>query len=120
VILGILEERPRHSHIAFMKFSARLAILRQNPVVRYGLLVLGCLLMLAAPLAGLLPGPGGIFVFAIGLGLALRNSIWAKRRYVSFKKQQPKIGGWADWGMRRPSAKRRGDAAKQTKRERKD
>jgi hypothetical protein len=68
--------------------------------------------MVAAPLAGVLPGPGGIIVFAIGLGLTLRNSAWARRRYVNFKKRFPKSGDLADWGMRRASRKRRADRAK--------
>jgi hypothetical protein len=90
-----------------MSFRSRFAVWRQNPVVRYGLLVIGVLLIVVSPLAGLLPGPGGIFVFALGLGLTLQNSMWARRRYVALKRKQPKIGGWADWGLRRASARRR-------------
>jgi hypothetical protein len=95
-----------------MTFRERYTVLMQSPAVRLTLFILGCLMMLAAPVAGILPGPGGIFVFAIGLGLALRSSIWAKRRYVELKKKQPKLGGWADWGLRRQSAKRRDAIAK--------
>ena len=65
------------------------------------------LLILLSPLAGIIPGPGGIFVFAIGLAMVLKTSMWAKRRYVHFKRWQPKAGRWADWGLRRQSAKRR-------------
>jgi hypothetical protein len=83
------------------------------PAVRIGLFVLGCLLMLLSPLVGALPGPGGIFVFAAGLGLALKYSEWAKRRYVRFKRKQPKAGHFADWGLRRPSARRRAEIRKQ-------
>jgi hypothetical protein len=90
-----------------MSFKAAYARWMQNPAVRLGLFILGCLLMIIAPIAGLLPGPGGIFLFAIGLGLALRSSIWAKRHYVRLKRQQPKLGSWADWGLRRKSAQRR-------------
>lgn len=87
--------------------------LGRSPTYRLTMFVVGCLLMLlVAPLVGALPGPGGIFVFAIGLGLALRSSLWAKRRYVVFKRMQPKIGHWADWGLRRKSAKRRIERAK--------
>lgn len=71
------------------------------------MLALGMILMIVSPLAGVLPGPGGIFVFAIGLALVLRTSMWAKRRYVHFKRWQPIAGRWADWGLRRRSAKRR-------------
>ena len=68
---------------------------------------LGILLMLVSPAAGVLPGPGGLFVFAAGLTLTLRYSEWAKRRYVRFKRQHPNKGAWADWGLRRRSAQRR-------------
>ena len=98
-----------------MSFRDRLASWRQNPLVRYSLLALGVLFLIITPLLGPLPGPGGVFTFAIGAGLVLRNSMWARRRYVSLKKAQPRIGGWADWGLRRESAKRRQAAAKRQK-----
>ncbi|MCW3797297.1 hypothetical protein OMW55_05680 [Sphingomonas sp. BN140010] len=75
--------------------------------VRLILFALGLLLMIATPAVAILPGPGGIFVFAAGLALALRNSDWAKRRYVHFKRWQPRAGRWADWGLRRGSHQRR-------------
>ena len=71
------------------------------------MLVLGWLLLALTPVVGVLPGPGGIFLFALGLGLVLRNSLWAKRRYVRFKRRWPRSGGWADRGLRRASARRR-------------
>ncbi len=79
----------------------------RNPLVRTGLFSLGVLLILASPLVGAIPGPGGVIVFAFGLGLVLKYSEWAKRQYVRFKKAHPNKGRWADWGMRRPSARRR-------------
>jgi hypothetical protein len=75
--------------------------------VRAGLVVLGCLLIVATPVVGALPGPGGVFVFAAGLTLVLRYSDWAKKKYVHLKRRHPKKGAWADWGLRRGSAKRR-------------
>ena len=39
--------------------------------------------------------------------MVLKTSMWAKRRYVRFKRWQPKVGRWADWGLRRRSALRR-------------
>ena len=36
--------------------------------------------------------------------MVLKTSMWAKRRYVRFKRWQPKAGGWADWALRRRSA----------------
>jgi hypothetical protein len=87
--------------------------LGRNETVRTALFVLGCLLILSAPLVGFLPGPGGVIVAAAGLSLALKNSAWAKRRYVHFKKRWPRYGGWCDWGMRRKSARRRQALAKE-------
>ena len=78
-----------------------------HPVVEWSIFAVGVLLMLASIPVGALPGPGGIFVFAAGLALVLKTSMWAKRHYVKFKRWQPKVGRWADWGMRRRSAKRR-------------
>jgi hypothetical protein len=78
-----------------------------HPVVEWSIFVVGVVLMVLSPLAGVVPGPGGIFVFAIGLAMVLKTSMWAKRRYVLFKRWQPKAGRWADWGLRRRSARRR-------------
>jgi len=74
---------------------------------RLSLFILGILLMILTPFVAILPGPGGIFVFGAGLALTLRNSDWAKRRYVAFKRWQPRAGAWADWGLRRGSHLRR-------------
>lgn len=89
----------------------------QMPAVRTGLMVLGLLLMLVSPAAGIIPGPGGIIVFGAGLGLTLKYSEWAKRQYVQFKRKHPNKGRWADWGLRRPSAKRREELRKARKAE---
>ena len=78
-----------------------------HPVVEWSIFVVGVILIILSPVAGVIPGPGGIFVFAIGLAMVLKTSMWAKRRYVHFKRWQPKAGRWADWGLRRRSAKRR-------------
>jgi len=83
-----------------------------HPAVEWTIFILGVILILLSPLAGIIPGPGGVFIFAIGLALVLKTSMWAKRRYVRFKKQQPKAGQWADWGLRRRSAKRREEIRK--------
>ncbi len=77
------------------------------PLVRQALFLLGCLLILLSPFVGAIPGPGGVVVFAAGLGLVLKYSEWAKRHYVRFKRRHPNKGRWADWGMRRASARRR-------------
>jgi hypothetical protein len=85
----------------------------QIPAVRIVLVVLGFILMALTPVVGPLPGPGGIIVFAAGLSLVLKYSEWAKRYYVRFKKKHPKKGQWADWGLRRRSARRRAELQKQ-------
>jgi hypothetical protein len=79
----------------------------QIPIVRSLLFALGCLMIVVSPLVGAIPGPGGVVVFAFGLGLVLKYSDWAKRQYVRFKRSHPNKGRWADWGMRRESARRR-------------
>jgi ribonuclease P protein component len=86
--------------------------LTNYPAVRSALVVLGFILIAVTPLVGAIPGPGGIFVFAAGLSLVLRYSAWAKRIYVRLKRRHPKKGDWADWGLRRPSAKRRQERLK--------
>jgi hypothetical protein len=78
-----------------------------NPVFEWTLFVLGVLLLLVSPLVGAVPGPGGLIVAGVGLALILKTSSWAKRRYVKFKRWQPKAGRWTDWALRRPSAQRR-------------
>jgi len=86
-----------------------------HPIVNWTIFVLGVILLLLAPVVGALPGPGGIFVLALGLAMVLRTSGWARRRYVAFKKWQPKAGRWTDWGMRRRSALRREAIRKERK-----
>ena len=86
----------------------RMATRRKKPILlRQVLVFAGILLILVSPLVGAIPGPGGVFVFAAGLALTLRNSEWAKRLYVRFKRKHPNKGRWADWGLRRLSARRR-------------
>ncbi|MBB5685161.1 hypothetical protein [Sphingobium boeckii] len=82
---------------------------------RYALFLIGCLLIILAPVVGIFPGPGGIIFFGVGAGLVLKNSLWAKKRYVAFKKRHPRYGSWADWSLRRQSAKRREAIAKQNR-----
>jgi hypothetical protein len=90
-----------------MNRRARWATFLDNPLVEWSIFVAGVVLLLLAPLVGAIPGPGGIIVAGIGLALVLKTSMWAKRRYVRFKRWQPKAGRWTDWALRRPSAQRR-------------
>jgi len=85
---------------------------KKSILIRQTLFFMGVLLIIVSPLVGAVPGPGGVFVFAAGLALVLKNSEWAKRQYVKFKRRHPNKGRWADWGMRRTSARRREDRLK--------
>jgi hypothetical protein len=96
-----------------MNLKEKWIALGKMPAVRTGLFVLGILLILSAPVVGVLPGPGGVIVFAAGLALVLKYSEWAKRKYVEFKRRHPNKGRWADWGLRRSSARRREEIRKQ-------
>src|SRR5690348_15929259 len=78
-----------------------------HPVVEWSLFAIGVVFLVVSPLVGAIPGPGGIIVAGIGLALVLKTSMWAKRRYVRFKRWQPKAGRWTDLALRRRSAKRR-------------
>jgi hypothetical protein len=82
------------------------------PLVRHLLVALGFLLIALTPLVGPIPGPGGIIVFGAGLSLILKYTGWAKRLYVRFKRKHPKKGSWADWSLRRASARRRHERSK--------
>ena len=68
---------------------------------RIAWLILGCALIAVSPVVGAVPGPGGIFLFAAGAALLIRNSAWAKRLYVRIKRRWPRFGHAADKAMRR-------------------
>src|SRR5690348_17742408 len=78
-----------------------------HPIVEWTILAIGIALLVISPLVGATPGPGGVIVAGIGLALVLKTSMWAKRRYVKFKRWQPQVGRWTDWALQRRSAKRR-------------
>ena len=97
-----------------------------HPAVEWAIFVIGIILIIIGIITTPLPGPGGIFFLAPGLALVLKTSLWAKKRYVHFKKWEPNVptvrlqrwrpvfgkrrvapGYWTDWALRRRSAKRR-------------
>ncbi|HEX2802921.1 MAG TPA: hypothetical protein VHN55_02905 [Sphingomicrobium sp.] len=78
-----------------------------NAFVEWAIFGVGVLLLILSPIVGALPGPGGIIVAGIGLAMVLKTSMWARRRYVRFKRWQPKAGRMTDWALRRKSARRR-------------
>jgi hypothetical protein len=84
-----------------------MSIQDRHPVRRIVELVAGGLLIVGAALIGPIPGPGGIFLFAGGMILILRNSRWAQRLFAKWKRRWPKTGHVVDLTMRRGSAIRR-------------
>ena len=98
--------------MAPMSIRRRWARLERIAAVRTFMVGLGFLLLALTPFVGPIPGPGGIIVFGAGLALMLKYSEWAKRQYVKFKRSHPNKGRWADWGLRRRSAKRREELQK--------
>lgn len=75
-------------------------------------LTLGGLLLVAAVVIAPIPGPGGIFPFAGGMVLILRNSRRAQVRFARAKRRWPKAGHALDCAMRRRSGLRRRARAK--------
>jgi hypothetical protein len=76
-------------------------LLRSRPM-RLAQIVLGGTMMLAAPIAAIpTPPPVGTVVFALGLALVLRNSRWAKRRYLLWTRRYPRVRQAVNFGLRR-------------------
>ena len=78
-----------------------------SPLARTLLVILGFVIMALSPLVGVIPGPGGIFVFAGGLVLVLRNAHWARRHFARAKRRWPRFGHYTDMALRRRSFRRR-------------
>ena len=77
-------------------------------------ILLGLLLMAAAGIVGLLsPAPIGIVIFGAGVALVFRNSRWARRHYLLYTRQYPRVRRAVDFGLRRDKrrAKRGQEAA---------
>ena len=85
---------------------------RKSPLIRAMLVGLGALLILVTPLVGIIPGPGGIFVFAAGLVLILQNANWARKRFAKLKRRYPRFGHYSDMALRRRSFRRRQQRAR--------
>ena len=60
-------------------------------LVRFGLVVLGFLIILAGIAIAPLPGPGGIPVIVVGLMIILRNSFKARRQFVRLHHAHPRV-----------------------------
>lgn len=83
-----------------------------NPLTRMLLVIAGAVVIAVSPLVGIIPGPGGIFVFALGLVLVLKNSGYARRSFAWAKRRWPRFGHYADMALRRRSFRRRQARAK--------
>ncbi len=84
------------------------SLIRSEPV-RVAQLGAGLVMMVAGLLfVALVPIPAvGIIAFGLGLALVLRNSGWARRRYVRWKRRYPRAGKITEFGLQRH--KRPGD-----------
>ena len=80
---------------------------RKSKFIRMVLVIAGLLVIAASPLVGIIPGPGGVFVFAAGLVLVLQNSDIARRVFARTKRRWPRFGHYADMALRRRSFRRR-------------
>jgi Flp pilus assembly protein TadB len=85
----------------------------RSPLVRTLLFVAGLVLIASAPIVGIIPGPGGVLVFAAGLVLVLRNSSRARGRFVRLKRRFPRLGHYIDMALRRQSFRRRRERARE-------
>lgn len=67
----------------------------------------GVTLILLSPVIAIpTPPPVGILTFAFGLALVLRNSRWARRRYVRYTRRHPRLQKAVNFGLRRRSKRR--------------
>lgn len=57
------------------------------------LLGTGWILVVAGPIVGLLPGPGGLPIAAAGLVLILSQSYTAKRVFIRWQQRHPRVLG---------------------------
>ena len=86
------------ARVSFLKL-----LIRSEPI-RVVQLGAGVLLMVAGPLIGAplpVPFPVGLVLFGAGLALVLRNSLWARQRYVRWKRRYPRAGKITDFGLQR-------------------
>ncbi|HPV67044.1 MAG TPA: hypothetical protein PLU56_02045 [Sphingorhabdus lacus] len=94
------------THIMGMTESKK-ARWTDSSAYRWAMVILGWMLVVSAPLVSWLPGPGGLALFIIGLGVILKHSLWAKKRYSRLSKRHPEYGRWADWALRRSKVQHR-------------
>jgi hypothetical protein len=78
------------------------SLIRHEPV-RVAQIGAGLVLIAVAPPLALIPQPFPIAIIVAGTGLALvlRNSSWARRRYVRWHRRHPRAGRVADFSLQR-------------------
>lgn len=59
-------------------------------MTRVLMLSLGIMLMLAGAALSPVPGPWSVPLVVLGLLLVLRNSLWARRRYILLSRRWPR------------------------------
>jgi hypothetical protein len=67
---------------------------RRHLIYRIGVGVVGGLLLIAAPLTGWLPGPGGIPLFIAGLAVLASEFEWAQRLLYRVKGWVRRLTAW--------------------------
>jgi hypothetical protein len=98
--LSLPQLPPRRWRI--VKRPAFIQVLIKSQPFRVFQMILGFLLMAVGPLLlAPTPGPFGTIVFAFGLALILRNSPWARRRYVRYSRSYPRVQKMVNFGLRR-------------------
>ncbi|MDX1580729.1 MAG: PGPGW domain-containing protein [Alphaproteobacteria bacterium] len=63
----------------------------RHPLRRYFLLLIGWIIVVFGSTLGMLPGPGGIPIVAVGVAIILANSQWAKRAFIKLQRRYPKM-----------------------------
>lgn len=78
------------------------SLVRSEPA-RVAQMAAGLVLMVVSPVLVLIPSPFpfALIVFGVGLALLLRNSAWARRRYVRWSRRYPRAGRFTDFGLQR-------------------
>lgn len=64
-------------------------------------MILGVIIMLISPLVGAIPGPGGVFVFALGLAMVLRSSRQSRKLHAKLRRKWPRYAHLTDLGLGR-------------------
>ena len=85
-----------------MSRLAFLDVLVRSEPFRVFQILLGILLLPVAGIVGLIsPAPIGIVIFGAGVALVLRNSRWARRRYLFYTRHHPRVRWAVDLGLMR-------------------